>query len=79
MNLTGFSVIHESNLEPGKTYYHKSRFGEGFVLASESHIRGWTVEVQAGASFNTPLGKQVKVGELMTVPPMTGKFYEPES
>lgn len=77
MNLTGYSVIHESNLQVGATYFLRTRFGQGFVMASEDTLRGWEVELQPDASFKNPIGKTLKAGEMMIVPPTTGKFYEP--
>lgn len=77
MNMNGFSVIHESNLQTGATYYFRNRFGAGFVMASGSDINGWTVELQQGAEFTPPL-KKYRVGDLMCVPPGSGTFYEPK-
>lgn len=77
MNMDGFEVIHDSNLTKGTIYYHKSRFGAGFVLALESTIKGWTVELQQDAEFTPPL-KRYRVGDLMIVPPGQGFFYEPQ-
>ena len=80
MNLVGFSVIHESNLKPGETYFLKTKFGQGFVKAVEDNgMKGWAVELQPDSSFQSPALKKLNVGSIMTVPPMTGKFYEPES
>ena len=80
MNMLGFEKIHESNLKPEKTYYLKTKFGQGFVKAVEDvGIKGWAVELQPDSSFQSPALKKLNVGSVMTVPPMTGKFYEPES
>lgn len=80
MNLVGYSVIHESNLKPGETYYLRTKFGQGFVKASEDRgIKGWAVELQPDSSFQSAALKKLKTGDIMTVPPGTGKFYEPES
>lgn len=79
MNLVGFSVIHESNLKPGKTYFLKTKFGSGFVLASEDvGIKGWTVELQPDANFQTPALKPLRSGAIMNVPVGVGKWYEAE-
>jgi hypothetical protein len=80
MNLIGFSVIHESNLKPGVTYYLRTKFGQGFVMASEDQgMKGWSVELQPDSSFQTPALKKLRSGSIMMVPPTTGKWYQPES
>jgi hypothetical protein len=79
MNLTGFSVVHQTNLEPGKTYFLKTRFGSGFVLASESNMDGWVVELQPDASFQSPSLKRYSRGHMMLVGNGQGTFYEPEN
>ena len=78
MNLEGFEIIHDSNLEKGKTYYYKSKFGSGYVIARKSDLRGWDVELQPDSSFKNALLKPMKVGDMMTVPPGVGTFYEPQ-
>jgi hypothetical protein len=76
MNLVGYQPIHESLLKPGATYYLRTKFGQGFVLTSEDGLNGWTVELQPNSSFQSPLLKKLKSGDIMTVPPGTGKWYE---
>lgn len=78
MNTEGFEVIHDSNLVKGKTYYYRSKFGAGYVVAKVSHMRGWDVELQPDSSFKNALLKSLKVGDMMTVPPGVGTFYEPQ-
>lgn len=80
MNLVGYQPIHESNLKSGVTYYLRTKFGQGFVLASEDKgMGGWSVELQPDSSFQSAALKKLKVGYIMTVPPTTGKWYEPEN
>jgi len=79
VNLQGFSVIHESNLEKGSTYYLKTRFGTGYVKALESGLDGWQVELQPDAAFSTPSLKKLRGGSLMLVPNGTGTWYEPQA
>lgn len=80
MNLVGYSPLHESNVQPGKVYYLRTKFGQGFVLASDDlGMKGWTVELQPDSSFQSPALKKLRAGSIMTVPPTTGKWYEPEN
>ena len=80
MNLDGFQPIHQSNLQPGVTYYLRTRFGSGYVLAKEDlGIKGWSVELQLGAEFSPPPSqKKMRNGCQMTVPVGEGQFYEPK-
>lgn len=77
MNLTGFDVIHETNLQPGQKYFLRTRWGAGFITASECTMEGWIVELQPDAAFNTPSQKKLRSGAVMLVPNNTGTFYEP--
>lgn len=78
MNTEGFEVIHDSNLVKGKTYYYRSKFGSGYVVPLESAMLGWIVELQPDSSFKNALLKPMKTGDMMTVPPGVGTFYEPQ-
>ncbi|HEY2496453.1 MAG TPA: hypothetical protein VGK24_05240 [Candidatus Angelobacter sp.] len=78
MNLSGFEKVHESNLQHGQTYYFRNRFGAGFVLASESTLDGWNVELQQDAGFTPPL-KKFRAGDIMPIPAGSGTWYEVKS
>lgn len=78
MNMNGYEKIHETNLKPGQTYFLRTRFGSGYVTASESTLEGWNVELQPDASFTSTSLKRYAAGHTMLVPNNTGQFYEPK-
>lgn len=76
MNMQGFEKIHESNLEPGKTYFFKNRFGSGLVKLGEDYWRTTGLDVQVvDGGFDTPLMKY-RPPQIMRIESDSGKFYE---
>lgn len=76
MNLTGFERIHHSNLEHGKEYFLKNKWGEAMVKPVELTHNGWQVEIVKGG-FSTPVRKYNK-GDIILVGDEVANFYEPK-